>query len=80
MKLRVDKGPIVEAFGEAISDQLIVASTDEKQQLGALIKQMQSGAELAIRIEGQWRWDEDIFRLNGANLAFSDLTKECPLD
>lgn len=74
-KFRVDKQPIVETAGLAISSRLIELITDKN-----LVKAMRDGRETAMKIETKSASSVHIFKMAGSTKAFSDLSKECPLD
>jgi hypothetical protein len=76
LKFRVDEQPIVESAGIAISDRLIQVETEK-----ALIKSIRDGKETAMRVQDKrGTTSTHIFNTNGARKAFSDLSRECPLD
>lgn len=75
-KFKVDKQPVVETAGEAISGRLIQLDTEK-----SLVKAIRGGKETALRMENvQGVSMTHVFRTAGAGQAFADLSKECPLD
>lgn len=75
-KLRVDKQPVIETFGEVVAEHLIVVPDD----VGAA-KQILTGRELAVRTETPAGLVKtSIFQITGADRALADVLKNCPPD
>ncbi|OKO69887.1 hypothetical protein [Bradyrhizobium sp. NAS96.2] len=73
---RVDKSPVVETEGIAISERLIQVKTEK-----SLVKNIRDGKETAVKIVDPYGTSSvSIFKTTGAPKAFADLSKECPLD
>lgn len=76
LKFRVDKQPVVETAGVAISARLIEVVTEK-----SLVKALRDGRETAVRIfQKSGVTSSFVFKTAGAPKAFADLAKECPLD
>ncbi len=75
-KFRVDSLPVVETAGVAIADRLVQVVTEK-----ALVKSIREGKETAVRLEDKRGVSSThVFNTRGARAAFSDLSRECPLD
>ena len=75
-KFRVEKQPIRETVGVAISPRLIEVVTEKE-----LVKAIRDGRETAVRLlEKSGVASSFLFKTTGAPKAFVDLAKECPLD
>ncbi|MCG6203668.1 hypothetical protein LPW26_03380 [Rhodopseudomonas sp. HC1] len=75
-KLRVDKQPVVETLGTAMSGRAIQLKTTS-----AMVSAMRDGKELGLRIESnRGVVTTKIFPIRGARKAFADLSNECPLE
>jgi hypothetical protein len=73
---RVDKTPIVEAEGVAISERLIELKTEK-----SLVNSIRAGKETAVKLTDAYGTSSvHIFTTTGAAKAFADLSKECPLN
>jgi hypothetical protein len=76
LKFRIDKQPVTEVNGVAISERLIQVVTEK-----SLVKSMRDGAETAMKLESDGGVSSmHIFKMAGAPKAFADLSKECPID
>lgn len=76
IKLRVDKQPIIETSGVAISEKLIQAETKPE-----MVKTIRTGKETAVRIENEVGVTATyIFKTMKTEKAFARLAKECKLD
>lgn len=76
VRLRVDRGDIFDEYGDARSDRLIeIPVTDNAE-----VRDMTTGKEIAVKIEGGGVTATHIFKLTGARRAFSDLVKVCSID
>ena len=76
LKFRVDKQPVTESVGMAISPRLIQVITEK-----TLVRAIRDGRETAVRLESTSGVSSThVFKTNGATKAFADLAKECALD
>jgi hypothetical protein len=75
VKLRVDRGDIVEVDGVAISEHLIETANDFK-----IWKALPGGRELAINLETEAGTSQTrVFKISGAASALPTVTSECPI-
>jgi hypothetical protein len=76
LKFKIDKQPIVDAKGLAISARLIQIVTE-----ASLVKSIRDGRETAMRVAtSSGVVTSYVFKTGGAKKALADLSKECPLD
>jgi hypothetical protein len=74
VKLRVDRGDIVEVDGVAISEHLIETANDFK------IWKLPAGRELAINLENEAGTSQTrVLKIYGAASALPTVTSECPM-
>jgi hypothetical protein len=75
VKLRVDRGDIVDVDGLAIDEHLIQVDNNFK-----IWKALPGGKEIAIRIESEAGVSQtQAFKAAGAGAALPTLTRECPI-
>jgi hypothetical protein len=75
IKFKVDKQPVVDADGIAISPRLIQVEATK-----SLVKAIRDGRETAVRLESAIVSSTHIYPTDGAKKAFADLIKECPIE
>ena len=75
VKLRIDRGDIVEVSAYALSEHVIQAENDFK-----IWKAMAGGKELAVHLENEIGTSEEhVFKIAGAAAALPTVTRECPI-
>ena|ERR1700738_931583 len=75
LKLRVDRGDIVEVNGIAIEEHLI-----QFENNFAIWKALPGGKQIAIRLENQKGVSQtQSFKITGAAKALPTVTRECPI-
>lgn len=73
---RVDKNPVIETKGVAISQRMIQIETEKY-----LVQAIRESKETAVKIENASGVSVvEIFQTRGGAKAFADLVKECPLE
>jgi hypothetical protein len=75
VNLRVDKLPIIETDGTAISTRLIQLDTTKY-----MVQVVRDGREIATRVRDKTSSLTNVFKLDGAKKALARIVKECPLD
>lgn len=79
LRLRVDKGGIVDGFGQALDEQLLQIAVEADAE-PRLIKEILAGREIAVRLTNVLDVSSDlVFRLTGSRKALAGHLKECKL-
>jgi hypothetical protein len=75
VKLRVDRGDIIEVEGYALDEHVIQVKNDFK-----VWKALPGGRELAVNLENEMGTSQThVFKISGAASALPTVTRECPI-